>query len=131
MSFGILTPTSHVCMQLFREQVAEHVSSVTVSLETADQQLIDLYSAVTSSHEKLKSTSASAEAATASADAACSAVEELTARLKKVRSVLWALGHVLVKRYAPFQILLWKGNPPPLDISFNRHAKLDPQSQTT
>lgn len=77
------------CVQLFREQVAQHVSSVTVSLETADQQLVDLYSAVTSSHEKLKTTNAAAEAATASADAASSAVEELTARLKKVRDSLW------------------------------------------
>lgn len=75
-------------MQLFREQIAQHVSSVTVSLETADQQLVDLYSAVTSSHEKIKSTAAAADAATASAGASCTAVENLTGRLKKVRPKL-------------------------------------------
>ena len=43
----------------------------------------------------------------------------------------FANGHSFGLRYAPFQILLWKGNPPPLEISLNRHAELDPQSQTT
>jgi hypothetical protein len=75
-------------VQLFREQVFQHVSFVTASLETADQQLKDLYSAVTSSHEKIKNTSATADAAKATADdtksMATTAVDDLTARLKKV-----------------------------------------------
>jgi hypothetical protein len=73
-------------MQLFREQIAQHVSSVNVALETADHQLKDLYTAVTSSHEKIKSTGAKADSAGASADSASSAVEIITARLKKVLS---------------------------------------------
>lgn len=109
-------------MQLFREQIAQHVASVAVSFETADQQLKDLFTAVTASHEKLKATTTKADAASESATAASTAVENLTARLKKVldtfsdSSLCWydsdSLKHAITHRQRPLWMCSQRGNLP-------------------